>query len=521
MASSPKTTTQTTQTEPWSGAKPYLQSVYAQYDTALQQGKPQVWQGPTVAGQSAETTQAQQMASNVANNATNNAMLGNAATATNNLIQTGGANQQANHTYSNLMGGLNLGADPSAGGLASLIGQVQNGQNPTNNIYSNIANGNNPGVGASQSVFGVAQGANPTDTNLAATASGANIGNNPYLQQSIASNQQSIADMLKNSTLPTLSGQAAALGRNGSGAFASQINSATDTAANQMAKVATDMYANQYNTDVNSMLQANNQLSNNHNQGVNNQISAANNLGNAYAQNANTQMAGAQGLGNNYQQSISNLSSLLGQQSTAYNQGVSNNLNNANLALNAANAGTAANQNAANTQLQAAQGAGNIYQNSLLPAETIGQIGGAKDAYNQQILNGQIAQWDAQQQGPLIQLSNFANILNGGGYNSQSSQTTQPGNSAMSNILGLGSLFAGFLSDRRTKENIIRIGKSPNGWDMYSYNYIDDNEIYVGPMAQEIEEIRPDLVTEIDGYKWVHPSAFGDLNNNNNNVSIN
>lgn len=511
MASSPKTTTQTTQTEPWPGAKPYLQSVYAKYDTALQNGQPQVWQGPTVAGQSAETQKAQQMAANAANSATNNAMLGNAATATNNLIQTGGANQQANQTYNNLMGGLNLGTDPSAGGLAALIGQVQNGQNPTNNIYSNIANSNNPGMGAAQGAMTAAQGANPTNANLAATASGANIGNNQYLQQSIANNQQSIADMLKNSTLPTLSGQAAALGRSGSGAFASQINNATGTAAQQMSKVATDMYANQYNNDVNSMLQANNQLSNNHNQGVNNQISAANNLGNAYAQNANTQMAGAQGLGNNYQQSISNLSSLLGQQSNGYNQNVSNNLNNANLALNAANAGTAANQNAANTQLNAANNAGNIYQNSLLPAETIGQIGAQKDAYNQQVLNGQIAQWDAQQQGPLIQLSNFANILNGGGYNNQSSQTTQPGNSALSNILGLATAGLGLFCDSRLKENIIRIGKSPNGWDMYSYNYIGDDEIYVGPMAQEVEEIRPDLVSEYAGYKVVHPDTFTDL----------
>lgn len=511
MQSSPKTTTQTTQTEPWSGAKPYLESVYKQYDTALQQGKPQVWQGQTVANQSGETLQAQQMAANAANSATNNAMLGNAATATNNLIQTGGANQQANQTYSNLMGGLNLGTDPSAGGLAALIGQVQNGQNPANNIYSNIANSNNPGMGASQGAMTAAQGANPTNANLAATASGANIGNNQYLQQSIANNQQSIADLLKNSTLPTLSGQAAALGRSGSGAFASQINNASDTAANQMSKVATDMYANQYNNDVNSMLHANNQLSNNHNQGVNNQISAANNLGNAYAQNANTQMAGAQGLGNNYQQSISNLSSLLGQQSNAYNQNVSNNLNNANLALNAANAGTAANQNAANTQLNAANNAGNIYQNSLLPAETIGQIGAQKDAYNQQVLNGQIAQWDAQQQGPLIQLSNFANILNGGGYNNQSSQTTQPGNSALSNILGLATAGLGLFCDIRLKENIIRIGKSPNGWDMYSYNYVGDDEIYVGPMAQEVEEIRPDLVSEYAGYKVVHPDTFTDL----------
>ncbi|QCM09983.1 tail fiber domain-containing protein [Agrobacterium tumefaciens] len=511
MASQPKTTTQTTQTEPWSGAKPYLQSVYAQYDTALQQGKPQVWTGPTVANQSNETKLAQQMAMQAATNGNTTSMLNNATNATNNLIQTGGANQQANQTYSNLMNGLNLGSDPSMGGIAALLSSTANTTAPGSQTYANVANSNNPGVGASQSALTAAQGANPTNANLQATASGANIGNNPYLNQSIANNQQNIADMLKNSTLPSLNGQAAALGRNGSGAFASQINTATGTAANQMAKVATDMYANQYNTDVNNMLAANTQLSNNHNTGVQNQISAANNLGNAFAQNANTQLTGAQGLDQNYQNSISNLSSLLGQQSNMYNQGVSNNLNNANLTLNAANAGTNASQGAANTQLNAANNAGNIYQNSLLPAETIGNIGAMNDAYAQQVLNGQISQWDLQQQTPLIQLANFANILNGGGYNSQTSQTTQPGNSALSNILGLGTSFLGFLSDRRTKENIVRVGKSPNGWDMYSYNYIGDDETYVGPMAQEVEVVRPELVTEIDGLKWIHPDTFKDL----------
>ncbi|AQS61719.2 hypothetical protein AGRHK599_LOCUS1285 [Rhizobium rhizogenes] len=511
MASAPKTTTQTTTTEPWAGAKPYLESVYAKYDTALQNGQPQVWQGQTVADQSNETKLAQQMAMNAATSGNTTSMINNATNATNNLIQSGGANQQANNTYSNLMNGLNIGSDPSTGGIAALLSSTANTTAPGSQTYANIANGTNPGVGASQGAMTAAQGVNPTNANLQATASGANIGNNPYLNQSIANNQQQIADMLKNSTLPSLNGQAAALGRNGSGAFASQINSATDTAANQMAKVATDMYANQYNTDVNSMLNANTQLSNNYNTGISNQISAANNLSNASAQNSNTQLAGAQGLDQNYQNSISNLSSLLGQQSNMYNQGVSNNLNNANLALNAANAGTTASQGAANTQLSAANNAGNIYQNSLLPAETIGNIGAMNDAYNQQVLNGQISQWDQQQQGPLIQLANFANILNGGGYNSQTSQTTQPGNSALSNILGLGSAFLGFLSDRRTKENIVRIGKSPNGWDMYSYNYIGDDEKYVGPMAQEVEAVRPDLVTEIDGLKWIHNDTFKDL----------
>ncbi|NTF06860.1 tail fiber domain-containing protein [Agrobacterium rubi] len=511
MASQPKTTTQTTSTEPWSGSRSYLTDVYAQYDKALKEGKPETWSGPTVADQSDQTKLAQQMAASTA--LSSGGMLQNAQNANNNLVNTGGANQNAQQTYNTLMNGVNIGANPSSGGIASLIGQVANNQVPGSNVYGNVANGTNTGLAASQNALNSAQQADPTMANLNATASGANVGNNPWLQQNIQNNQQSIADMLSKQTIPGLSGQAAQLGRNGSGAFASQINDATSTAANAMSKVATDAYANQYNQDTANMLQANNQLSSAHNAGVQNQLNAANNLTNSYAQNANTQMAGAQGMGNNYQQSISNLSNLLGQQSDQYNQGVSNQLNNANLALNAANGGTAASNAAANTQLQAAQGAGNVYNNSLLPAETIGAIGQQQDAYNQEKLNGQIAQFDQNQQMPLIQLSNFANILNGGGYNQQTSQTTQPGNSALSNILGLGTGLMSLFTrcDRTTKENITFVGKSPNGWAMYSFNYIGDDEIYIGPMAQEVEEIAPEMVVEFDGVKHVNNDVFKEM----------
>lgn len=408
------------------------------------------------------------------------------------------------------MNGLNLGYDPSQSGIAALLGNVANSNAPGTATYNSLQNTQNPGLAASANVYGqVANTNNPTNKNLNAMASGALVGNNPYLEQSIANNQAKIAENLKNTTLPGLQSQAAAFGRSGSGAFASQLNSANATAANEMAKVATDMYANQYNTDINSMLNANTQLSSNYNNDQSNKLNAANQLNNAYATNAQTQLSAANANDQTLQNKISNLSSLLGQQSDVYNNGVSSALNNANLQLNAANAGTSASQNTANTQLSAAQQAANAYQNLLLPAETIGSVGASQDAYAQDALNAAIQQWDYTQQMPLQQLANFASILNGGGYNSTTSTTS--GGSALGNIMGGLTSVIGLgakLSDVRMKENIKYLYTSDNGYKIYSYNYIGENENHIGPMAHEVREISPEKVIEYNGKLFIDKSIL-------------
>lgn len=63
MASTPKTTTKT---EPWDGAKPYLNKYYAQADQAMSNGQPMPWQGDLIAKQSDETKRAQEMISQTA-----------------------------------------------------------------------------------------------------------------------------------------------------------------------------------------------------------------------------------------------------------------------------------------------------------------------------------------------------------------------------------------------------------------------------------------------------------------------
>ena len=83
------------------------------------------------------------------------------------------------------------------------------------------------------------------------------------------------------------------------------------------------------------------------------------------------------------------------------------------------------------------------------------------------------------------------------GYNARQSSTNS--------LVGAGStlLAAYLMSDRRTKENIERVGKTDEGIPIYRYNYKGMNTPMLGVMAQEVEQEIPDAVAEFDGIKYV------------------
>jgi len=59
------------------------------------------------------------------------------------------------------------------------------------------------------------------------------------------------------------------------------------------------------------------------------------------------------------------------------------------------------------------------------------------------------------------------------------------------NALGLGALF---FSDRRLKENIEAVGRGDRGLPLYKFNYIGENDTYLGYMADEIQKLDPNQV---------------------------
>ncbi len=77
-------------------------------------------------------------------------------------------------------------------------------------------------------------------------------------------------------------------------------------------------------------------------------------------------------------------------------------------------------------------------------------------------------------------------------------------------LTGLASTALMF-SDERLKENIEPIGELYDGTGIFRYNYLWDKAPRIGVMAQEVEQTRPDAVTEIGGFKAVDYSKATDL----------
>ena len=63
----------------------------------------------------------------------------------------------------------------------------------------------------------------------------------------------------------------------------------------------------------------------------------------------------------------------------------------------------------------------------------------------------------------------------------------------------------GFLSDVSLKENIVHVGKSPSGINIFEYNYQGETTRHRGAMAQEVLVKKPEAVVEMDnGYLGIN-----------------
>lgn len=100
-------------------------------------------------------------------------------------------------------------------------------------------------------------------------------------------------------------------------------------------------------------------------------------------------------------------------------------------------------------------------------------------------------------------------------YNSQLGAWSAANQAAAAESAGFGS-FMGSLgaaavtkySDRRLKTDIVKLGTLPDGLGVYAFTYIESGSRDVGVMADEVEKVFPDAVTEVRGYKMVDYSYF-------------
>ena len=66
------------------------------------------------------------------------------------------------------------------------------------------------------------------------------------------------------------------------------------------------------------------------------------------------------------------------------------------------------------------------------------------------------------------------------------------------------------MSDIRAKQAIALVGHLENGLGLYRFQYIGDQQVYVGVMAHEVQTVRPDAVVRgADGYLRVDYTMLG------------
>lgn len=106
-------------------------------------------------------------------------------------------------------------------------------------------------------------------------------------------------------------------------------------------------------------------------------------------------------------------------------------------------------------------------------------------------------------------------IMSEGSYRASSLRMSgqQAQSSAISGTIGLGLSAGGiYFSDGRVKENVERVGATPNGLGIFTFNYIwnDPSVVRIGVMAQEVRERFPEAVSRgEDGILMVDYSKIG------------
>lgn len=134
---------------------------------------------------------------------------------------------------------------------------------------------------------------------------------------------------------------------------------------------------------------------------------------------------------------------------------------------------------------------------------------------SQNILDLNYANWLEAQNAPYQSLNTLQSALAGSVGNQGTSTGTASGGGVKTNnfaqVAGTGAQIASAAmkaSDIRLKENVQLIGEA-NGYPLYSFNYIGGREVYTGVMAQDVEQICPEAVEEVNGYKMVNYDMIG------------
>lgn len=168
-------------------------------------------------------------------------------------------------------------------------------------------------------------------------------------------------------------------------------------------------------------------------------------------------------------------------------------------------------QNATNAGVAALSAAPGTYNLGTEPAKGIAAVGTQKEslAQAQEQRAAEERLWNLNSQWTPLQ--NYANIVFGGSSpgTTSTAQGYQPQSNSLLQTAGtlatIASLFMG--SDRRIKKNIKALGKTVLGLTLYSFEYLWGGK-RIGVMADEVEKVFPEAVTELFGIKFVNYGAL-------------
>jgi hypothetical protein len=146
------------------------------------------------------------------------------------------------------------------------------------------------------------------------------------------------------------------------------------------------------------------------------------------------------------------------------------------------------------------------------PAKAFGAVGSQRETLSQaeEQRRAEERLWNLNSQWTPLQ--NYANIVFGGGSpgTTSTAQGYQPQSNSLLQTVGtlatIASLFSGF-SDRRLKRNIKKIGTTVLNLPLYVFDYVWGGR-FIGVMADEVEKVLPEAVSELYGFKVVNYGAL-------------
>lgn len=288
---------------------------------------------------------------------------------------------------------------PLVGQAQQAVGGLTGFQSPGAGMFQNVygAAGFNPAAAMYGDIYGGA-GFNPAAAGTQATASGAYLGANPFLQGAFQSMARPITEQFQQQVQQNLSAASRA-GRLGSGALTGLQEGAAGRLAEGLTGLGERLGFQGYQMERQLQEQALARQQQAAQQQLATQLSAAGGLGQTQAQMLSAQLQAAQGL-------------------------------------------TGAAQGAAGVQLQASQLAPALAEQDYAGAQRMLQLGQLQERYQMQELQDAINRYNYQQQAPYRALQQFSSFLSG--FPAGQQQVTPSYTNPAASLLGAASLVSAF-----------------------------------------------------------------------------